>query len=1132
LKPRLSNRHSTRLLALAILGVVLPTAARADVFQDRVEPFATKYCHSCHNSKRARGELDLTRYTRDRDVAGDFRHWNNVIAFIRKGTMPPSDKLQPTIEERNAAVAAIEAILLVEARKNAGDPGVVLPRRLSTTEYDLSIRDLTGVAIRATAEFPVDPAAGEGFNNTGEALGMTPNLLNKYLGAAQFVSEHLVLMPNGIRFAPFPVTSYNERRKLTEQAIIDFYRKHEVRIGDYLEAAWRYRHRGESERGVSLDAWAAGRKLSGRYLALVAKTLDEARTGAGYLKQLGDRWEALAAPAKANEVTEGFKEFERFATFVQARVHPKEPELIQANAGNWPIRHLALRARVAANRDQFDTGVFKSKQLLAFDRLQLRKGEKPSDTTLYLRIDPAYEGAPAGVVVVRRSAFTAADRFASNNKEAGGLKQESLRAVLEREAPEIARRLEFGKHPGGGAIDADAFAVKAPAVVEIPLKPTLVAALQGRHLLVECELDANSAPDTAFHVQHAIGKRPDARFGSNVELLIRPDSPFAKDLAVSGERFCNVFPSRFYYVNESRGLAAGFHLVEGFFRDDQPLVEKVLSKTERDELDRLWRELNFVTQSIETLLRGFVWFERAERHVLTDKRFDYLQADDPQLVGDALLSKFERMYLERLGVKLADGEIKPAQPNPQFDMIHGFFQQVRAGLATYNQTLQRAEEPALGDLDRLAERAYCRPLRTEEATALRGLYQRLRKQGLGVEDSLRGTFTAVLMSPHFFYRIPTAPAGRGVFPLTDDALARRLSYFLWASVPDEELSQTARAGKLHDETVLRAQVRRMTKDPKIETFAREFFGQWLRYRDFLSSDPIPAGTFPVYDNALRQSMLEEPTRLITHLIQQDRPIDELLHSDSTVVNESLARYYGGSIEAQFRRQRAEGLKRLGLPAPVAAPNSDWYRVDGLRAIGRGGLFGMPVVLAKNSAGARTSPVKRGFWVVHHLLGQHFPPPPADVPALPKSEKESTKTIREVLAQHTTHQQCAMCHVHFDGLGLTLEGFDAIGRARTRDVAGRAIQVVGTVPGGKTAEGVAGLIDYVEGHRLQDFHRNLCRKFLGYALGRSVLLSDQPLLQEMEEKLQAEQSFSALFETVVLSPQFRRQRGRDYAAASR
>src|SRR5260221_13602137 len=273
----------------------------------------------------------------------------------------------------------------------------------------------------------------------------------------------------------------------------------------------------------------------------------------------------------------------------------------------------------------------------------------------------------------------------------------------------------------------------------------------------------------------------------------------------------------------------------------------------------------------------------------------------------------------------------------------------------------------------------------------------------------------------------------------------------------------------------------MMTDPKIEAFSREFFGQWLRYRDYLAKDTIPANVFPGYDAALREAMFEEPTRLITHLIQQNEPVDELLHSDATFVNEPLARFYGGGIEQQFRRlagRASDGRMK------------EWHRVEGLRSIGGGGLFGMPVILAKNSAGERTTPVKRGFWVVHHVLGQHFPPPPADVPELPKSEKESAKTIREMLAAHTRNQSCAMCHVHFDGLGLTMEGFDAVGRARKKDLAGRDVHIVGTMPGGKAAEGISGLIDYVEKKRREDCGGNLCRKVLGYALGRAVVLSDE------------------------------------------
>jgi hypothetical protein len=616
-----------------------------------------------------------------------------------------------------------------------------------------------------------------------------------------------------------------------------------------------------------------------------------------------------------------------------------------------------------------------------------------------------------------------------------------------------------------------------------------------------------------------MGQKPEDAFAASAELLIHPDSNLAKDMTASAERFCRAFPNRFFYVDRERGLAAGFHLVEGFFRDDRPLVEKVLAEDERDELDKLWRELDFITQSTETLLRGFVWFERAERHVLHDARFNFLRAEDPKLVNEELLAKFERLYLEKLGVKFIADQLQPEKPNSQFDLVHGFFEEIRAGLAKYQQQLSAAEQLALNDVQALARRAYRRPLREDESQSLQALYQNLRKQGQGVEGALRGVLAAVLMSPEFFLHFTESAPGTGVYPLSDDDLASRLSFFLWSSIPDEELLSLAAAGKLREEEVLIAQTRRMLRDDKIETFAREFFGQWLRYRDYLAKDTVSAETFPGsgYGPELRAAMFEEPIRLATHLIQEDQPITELLRSDTTFVNGVLAKHYGDAIVKQYQSRSTD-------PA-------QWHRVDGLREVGRGGLFGMGVVLAKNSAGERTSPIKRGFWTVHHLLGQHFPPPPADVPELPPGEKAATRTIRELITEHTANSKCALCHVHFDSLGMALEGFDAIGRARTKDLAGRPIDDVAVLPSGETAKGIPGLIDYIEQHRRKDFVRNLCRKFLGYALGRSVLLSDQPLLMEMEAALENnEYRFSVLFETVVKSPQFRQQRGSEFVAA--
>jgi hypothetical protein len=466
---------------------------------------------------------------------------------------------------------------------------------------------------------------------------------------------------------------------------------------------------------------------------------------------------------------------------------------------------------------------------------------------------------------------------------------------------------------------------------------------------------------------------------------------------------------------------------------------------------------------------------------------------------------------------LVGDSLTPQTPDEKYAMVHGFFERTRQALADYQTRLAQAEPLAMPQLESFASRAFRRPLTDADRQSLDALYKRLRTDGVGVEASLRGVLTAILMSPDFLYRFQTTSAGDAVFPINDRDLASRLSYFLWSSLPDAPLLDAAATGKLQSDDELRAQTRRMLQDPRVESFAREFFGQWLRYRDYLDKDPINAEAFAGYDDELRQAMFDEPTRLITDLVRTDQPIDRILDSDTTFVNRRLAAHYGDDITRRYRQQiGGEGS------------NSQWAKIDGLSFAGRGGILGMAVTLAKNSAGERTSPVKRGFWGVHHLLGQHFPPPPADVPELSKSETAANQTIRELLAAHVADAQCAMCHKHFDGLGLAMEGFDAIGRRRTADSAGRPIDDLAPLPDGKNARGIPGLIEYIRSHRRDDFANHLCRRFLGYALGRSVILSDQPLLDEMRRQLDAnDQRFSALFETVVLSPQFRTQRGSDF-----
>ena len=1140
-----------RLFVVIWVSVGSSFPANADEYQDKIQPYMQTYCKECHAGAEAKGELDLTKFSTSADVIDSFRHWKHIIEFVREGEMPPEDAKQPTITENNQVVAAIEAILISEARKHAGDPGVVLPRRLSNTEYNLAVRDLTGFDLRPTKDFPVDPSGGEGFDNTGEALRMSPNLLKKYLGAAQKVADHLVLKPDGIVFAPFPVTSYNERKKLTEQAVIDFYTSHSVDTLDYLEAAWRYRHRPSEQAGLSIEDWAsvvfrsakerpfAERKttlraeqkatLSPKYLGIVWLFLSATDPASPLRRELQAQWSAIPAPTSETERPAELLAFHEYIQAVRKLLSGPPPELIQAGAGNWPIRHLAYRTEVAKGRDQFHPAVLKSEALLNHVRVTAPDSKSPQSQSIFIRFEPAYSDEEA-YVLVKSPLFSRADHLPRNADEWKSQKPESLRSVLTEAAPALIETLKFGRDPDGKEIDADSFVIKVPATIEIPLSVDLQRELQDQHLLLPCSLDLERSQNGSVLVSSTWGEPTTSRLVPGSQHLIHPHSPVAREVVSAATLFCHAFPDEFYYVDSNRGLAAGFHLVEGFFRDDRPLVEKVLTDAENAELDKLWEELDFVTESAETLLRGFVWFERSEREVLHDERFDFLRSEDPQLVEESLLGKFERLYLDKLGVKRVGDTLEVETPHGTHTLVHGFFNDIRQGLVRHQELLVSAEPRGLGDLERLARRAYRRSLRPEELESLRTLYRSLRAEGQPVEGALRGVLTAILMSPHFCYDIPQTSEGTGIYPLNDDDLATRLSLFLWSSLPDEELLAVAADHGLQDEQQLLVQTQRMLKDPRVNGFAREFLGQWLRYRDYLEKDPINAAAFPGYNEELRAAIFEEPVRLATHLIQTDRPVTELLSSDVTFVNRVLAEHYGGNIQQQWRAANPDP-QPLSPGERGADSGAEWVTVNGLKAEGRGGLIGMAVILTKNSAGERTSPVKRGFWAVHHLLGQHFPPPPADVPELPKSEQEATRTIRELLADHVSNTKCAMCHKHFDSLGLAMEGFDALGRSRTQDGAGRLIDNRAELPHGTSAKGIPELIQYIEQHRRTEFIRTMNRKFLGYALGRSVKLSDEPLLTEMEAALQTHESrFSSLFEVVIRSPQFRQQRGRDFEAS--
>jgi hypothetical protein len=425
--------------------------------------------------------------------------------------------------------------------------------------------------------------------------------------------------------------------------------------------------------------------------------------------------------------------------------------------------------------------------------------------------------------------------------------------------------------------------------------------------------------------------------------------------------------------------------------------------------------------------------------------------------------------------------------------------------ASFRQELIDAEPRHVAKLLEFAAQAYRRPLAPQEAVELQALYQRLRDDELPHEEALRFTMARVLVSPAFLYRLEQAAPGEAPGPVSNDELASRLSYFLWSSLPDEPLLSSAADGSLDEPDVLVAQARRMLADPRARRLATEFACQWLQVYDFDTLDEKSETHFPEFAG-VRGDLYEETIRFFTELFQKDGSVLSILDADHVFVNESLAKFYG-------------------IPGVSGA---DWRRVDGAAQYSRGGILALGSTLAKNSGASRTSPTLRGTWVSEVLLGEKLPKPPPDVPQLPEDEAAiKDLTVRQLVEKHASDVRCAGCHVRVDPLGFSLEAFDTIGRHRERDLADRPIDAKTKLADGTELEGVGGLRNYLLTTRRDTVLRQFCKKLLGYALGRGVQLSDQPLIDEMQQQLAAhDYRFSAAVETIVRSPQFRQIRGQD------
>ena len=1054
-------------------------------YRDQIRPMTQRFCLECHSTEKQVGELDLEQFATLSDVRRGTRSWLKVIEMLDNGEMPPGFARQPAAGQRRQLRDWVDRYLQAESLANAGDPGPVVLRRLNNAEYTYTIRDLTGIDLDPARQFPTDSAAGEGFTNTGNALVMSPALLSKYLDAGKEIASHAVLLPDGFRFSP-----HTTRRDWTDEVL--------ARIrglyGRYVETADFGVGSAVGNLAVHSDTrmGLAGRLPLEKYLSATLSERDALRSGrkdirtvarerglsAKYLEAL---WSRLTAPEATLLLND-----------LRAVWETAKPEDASSLAGRirawqkglWTFGPVGLIGRKGGpSRWMEPVNPLVTEKKVCFSLPQFADGREPEDFVFSLVAGDAGDGNDNDFVVWQEPRLVAHGRP----------------DILLRDVRRLARSLEgedkdaasgwgldpelFGRHPDGRAIDANSLCVQAPSVIQVRIPGRIAAgydfvtnAVLERRTGKEGSVQVDLLPGTASAPPGLLPSQVMVTFSRVTQvfsesravsflrpILIASETPMRARMEAAFDEHRKLFPSALCYnqiVPVDEVLTINL-----FYREDDHLARLMLEPEEEARLDRLWDELHYVSHSA---------FQRV-------------------LALDLLMEAFQGNGLE---------------DRSQYEAVIPLRQLYDADDQKFRKRLLHDEPVQLDALVDFAARAYRRPLSAGEQERLRGLYRRLRDEEMDHEEAFRLTLARMLVSAPFLYRLEEAPAGPGG-PVSDWELANRLSYFLWSSLPDQELRSLAAAGRLRDPDVLTHQARRMLKDSRVRRLATEFACQWLHIHEFDTLDEKSEKHFPEFAD-LREDMYEESIRFFTDLFQRDASLLSVLDSEHTFLNQRLARFYG-----------VDGVEGDG-----------WSRVDGVRSLGRGGILGFATTLARQSGASRTSPILRGNWVSEVLLGEKLPRPPQDVPQLPPDEIATDgMTVRQLVARHTSDPQCSGCHLRIDPFGFALEGYDAIGRRRQHDLGGRVIDTRTTLPDGTQIDGLTGLRDYLVRKRRDAIFRQFCRKLLGYAIAREIQLSDQPLLNEIQEQLETNgYRFSVAVDLIVRSRQFREIRGREIQLA--
>jgi hypothetical protein len=859
-----------------------PSAIAAPVFK--------KYCFECHSNAKAKADINLEKLLAQPSVGPHADAWDKVIEMVETAQMPPSDADEtPSETERKAAATWVRSALKAFEQRHAGEPGRVTVRRLTSGEYAYAIRDLTGIDLKIEIDASSDAVGGEGFTNFGDVQFVQDASIERYLEAAKRVADHAVIGAGPLEFYTDPGKTGLELSALNR--INELYSSKGFRVvsgeggrpfgldryGKAFFVAWYFKHRAAlGDPNASLRDLAAREGITGRFADHIWSVVT--RSNLGYpSREMVQRWQSLPVPTE-----------DRDASIAKAR---EGCDALYKTLTTWPSWFFARGDLAAGGRGDesplvFDDSTLKATSTHTFTYLLGFGGgggrsfrPQAGPTRVFLRfanVNPSEGVQPVVIwrnprVVTRGSPrvdpggkdAVAGDFIAGRRRGLGPvLSTQSLRSIL---PADVAAQLAFGSSPDGSTLGPDDFATTATLSFQIEVPPGgnilefhADAELgRDRNAVVRLVISDNAEGPTRNVSQRAILGDPESdgyrRFRAGIAEYVSLLPPNSHGEANPADK--DPVPPPFDNTYNSPEHDA-FVMKVKYQRTDAFFTENMVDGADRARLEQAWTDL-FGSWPYHNAYLGIL----AEHYGVELKGRRIHELDARAIAA------------------------LPAEMQPHATALRTNYDRVV-------QTLARAAPQHIDNAIEFASRAWRRPLTDGEKTRLREFYQRARQENaLDHDGAIRALLARILVSPAFLYRVEPA-ADRGERPLNDWELASRLSFFLWSSIPDEELRRAAAAGELSRPESLAKQVRRMTADPKARRLAAEFFGQWLGFYHFDEYRGVDTGRFPEFTNEVKSAMYDEAVSTFEYLVRANRPVKEIINSDYAFLNQPLAAFYG------------------------------------------------------------------------------------------------------------------------------------------------------------------------------------------------------------------------------------------------